>query len=250
LGVPPRIALRGLTQPFSPDPLHIKRYLRVLIFSHFAVYILLTALEIVKAFRNKIVLSPGTLQWLRSFLLQFALVVLVFIGTSLSFQRDLGDPFIEIIKTIVIYLISFNVLRSSNMLHPEIQTVEKEKYTNSSLRDADKNVLLQKITNLMDVEKPYLDNLFSMTELAKRVNATPHHVSQVLNETRNQTFFECLAEYRINAAKEKLRHADYQNLKIEEIAEQVGYNSKSAFNTAFKRITGMTPSAFKQGMME
>lgn len=241
----PELPYVDVAHPFSPDPLYLKRHLRLLIFAHFALYIFLSALEIIKAFRNKVVLSPGTLGWLRSFLLQFLVVVMVFIGTSFAFDRDLGDPFIEIIKTIVIYLISFNVLRSSDMLQPESPLVEKEKYVNSSLRDHDKSQLLQKITAFMDSEKPYLNSLFSMTELARRVNATPHHVSQVLNEMRNQTFFEFLAEYRIRSAQEKLRHADYQNLKIEEIAEQVGYNSKSAFNTAFKRITGMTPSAFR-----
>lgn len=241
----PDLPFVEVQHPFSPDPLGIKRYVRVLTFLHFSIYLLLSTLEIIKALRHKISVAASTLQWLRHFLVQFTLLVATCIVISFVFDRDLGDPFIEIIKTILIYFISFNVLRSSNMLHPEIQTIEKEKYANSSLRDADKTLLLQKITNLMEVEKPYLNNLFSLSELAKRLNATPHHVSQVLNETRNQTFFEFLAEYRINAAKELLRHADYQNLKIEEIAEQVGYNSKSAFNTAFKRITGVTPSAFR-----
>lgn len=241
----PDLPFVDVTHPFSPDPWGIKKYIRDLTFTHFFIYLALSAVEIIKAFRKKGSVAPGTLQWLRNFLLQFSILVLVCIGLSFFYDRDLGDPFIEIVKTILIYFISFNVLRHSNMLQAELPVVEKEKYVNSSLRDADKTLLLQKITQLMDTEQPYLDNLFSMGELAKRVSATPHHVSQVLNEMRNQTFFEFLAEYRINAAKSLLHHADYQNFKIEEIAEQVGYNSKSAFNTAFKRITGMTPSAFR-----
>ncbi|MFN7117050.1 MAG: helix-turn-helix domain-containing protein [Saprospiraceae bacterium] len=239
-----------VAHPFSPDPLGIKRYVRELTFSHFLLYVLLSIVVILKTFRQQVTVSPDTLRWLRHFLLQFGAAVLFFMGISFVFDRDLGDPFIEIIKTILIYFITFNVLRHSNMLQPEVQAVEKEKYVNSSLRDNDKTLLLQKITTLMDNEKPYLDNLFSMSELAKRVSATPHHVSQVLNEMRNQTFFEFLAEYRIHAAKILLHDPHYQNLKIEEIAEQVGYNSKSAFNTAFKRITGMTPSAFKNSTTE
>ena len=51
------------------------------------------------------------------------------------------------------------------------------------------------------------------------------------------------AEYRIEEAKRLLK--EKMNYKVEEIAEQVGYNSKSSFNTAFKKITGMTPSEWR-----
>jgi AraC-like DNA-binding protein len=53
------------------------------------------------------------------------------------------------------------------------------------------------------------------------------------------------AEYRVEEAKKLLK--EKQNIKVEEIAEQVGYNSKSSFNTAFKKITGLTPSEFRNG---
>ena len=56
-------------------------------------------------------------------------------------------------------------------------------------------------------------------------------------------FFEMVAEYRVSEAKSLLR--DHPNIKVEEIAEQVGYNSKSSFNTAFKKLTGTTPSEFQ-----
>jgi AraC-like DNA-binding protein len=51
------------------------------------------------------------------------------------------------------------------------------------------------------------------------------------------------AEYRVEEAKRLLR--EQRNVKVEEIAEQVGYNSKSSFNTAFKKLTGKTPSEFR-----
>jgi AraC-like DNA-binding protein len=42
------------------------------------------------------------------------------------------------------------------------------------------------------------------------------------------------AEYRVEEAKRLLK--EQTNIKVEEIAEQVGYSSKSSFNTAFKKI--------------
>jgi AraC-like DNA-binding protein len=51
------------------------------------------------------------------------------------------------------------------------------------------------------------------------------------------------AEYRVTEAKKLLR--DKPNIKVEEIAEQVGYSSKSSFNTVFKKLTGVTPSEYR-----
>lgn len=57
------------------------------------------------------------------------------------------------------------------------------------------------------------------------------------------SFFEMTAEYRLEEAKRLLR--EKINIKVEEIAEEVGYNSKSSFNAAFKKITGKTPSEWR-----
>ena len=58
--------------------------------------------------------------------------------------------------------------------------------------------------------------------------------------------FELLASYRIKEAQRILASENGKKLTIEEVAEQVGYNSKSAFNAAFKKITKHTPSAFRK----
>jgi AraC-like DNA-binding protein len=58
-----------------------------------------------------------------------------------------------------------------------------------------------------------------------------------------KVFFEMRAEYFIEEAKRLLK--EKMNIKVEEIAEQVGYNSKSSFNTAFKKIVGATPSEWR-----
>ena len=95
----------------------------------------------------------------------------------------------------------------------------------------------------MDTEKPFLQPDFSLPQLADRLKLSVHVVSQVINDSLQKSFFEMTAEYRIEIAKQLLK--DQPNIKIEEIAGQVGYNSKSSFNTAFKKLTGKTPSEFR-----
>ncbi len=66
----------------------------------------------------------------------------------------------------------------------------------------------------------------------------------MINEKAGKTFFDLIAYYRIEEAK-KMLLAGELNETIESIGYTVGYNSKSAFNSAFKKLTGSTPSEFK-----
>ena len=119
------------------------------------------------------------------------------------------------------------------------------KYQKSSLDEATKEIILKGIEQQMKVEKYFKSSTASLSGLAKSINESSHHVSQVINEKLNQSFFEMLASYRVEEAKAILKTELGKKLTIEEIAEQVGYNSKSAFNTAFKKITSQTPSEFR-----
>ena len=95
----------------------------------------------------------------------------------------------------------------------------------------------------MEQRKPYLQTDFSLPELASQLKLTVHQLSQAINNGLGKSFFEMTAEYRIEEAKILLKEKSH--IKVEEIAEQVGYNSKSSFNTAFKKITGVTPSEWR-----
>ena len=119
------------------------------------------------------------------------------------------------------------------------------KYKKSSLDEAEKNVILNNIVSQMENEKYFVKSTASLSGLAKSINESQHHVSQVINENLGQSFFELMATYRVREAQQILKTKLGKKLTIEEVAEQVGYNSKSAFNTAFKKITSQTPSTFR-----
>jgi AraC-like DNA-binding protein len=105
------------------------------------------------------------------------------------------------------------------------------------------------IENLMNEQKPFLDNLFSINRLSKHTGIPSYQLSQILNESFNQSFFEFTRTYRIKEATDLLTDSANANINIEEIANMVGYNSKSAFNKAFLNITGQTPLSFKKENM-
>jgi YesN/AraC family two-component response regulator len=70
-------------------------------------------------------------------------------------------------------------------------------------------------------------------------------ISLVINEKMELSFYDWIAKLRVEEAKKLLTGAKTEHYTIEQIAEEVGYNSKSAFNKAFKKFTGQTPSEFK-----
>ena len=71
-------------------------------------------------------------------------------------------------------------------------------------------------------------------------------LSQIINERLNKNFFELVNAHRIKEAKKRLLDPDAEPLTILAIAFEVGFNSKSAFNAAFKKYTRMTPTQFRE----
>nr|WP_319270905.1 helix-turn-helix domain-containing protein [uncultured Draconibacterium sp.] len=96
---------------------------------------------------------------------------------------------------------------------------------------------------LLNQNSVYRDNTVSLSKLAKQINTSTHALSQVINENFQLTFFELIGQYRIEEAKSKLKTEP--ETKISDIAFEVGYNSLSAFNSAFKKMTGLTPSKYR-----
>ena len=183
-----------------------------------------------------------TLTWARRVIFWFLSIIISFILFKKTFPRDLGDHLIAAHLTLIIYIISINIIRQSTFFHPENKSVKK--YEKSSLTSEIQENTLPKLQELMESEKPFLDSSFSLPILAKSLAVSPHHLSQILNESLGQSFFDMVAQYRIKEAQKLL--LENPNYKVEEIAEQVGYNSKSAFNTAFKKIVGVAPSAYRK----
>ncbi|GAB3495623.1 AraC family transcriptional regulator [Spirosoma knui] len=208
--------------------------------------------------RNPALRSSGKLNVLRILSWLFALVPFLIVLVKPQFYNDLGDYLLATYISVTIYAISFLVMRGSDFLSvepvvsiadpvelPQPVTEPRKKYEKSSLSEEVEEVVLQKLTRLMAVEKPYLQSDLSLPKLASRLNTTPHHLSQLLNDRLEQSFFDLLATYRVREAQAILQDPATSYLKIDEIAERVGYNSSSAFHTAFKRLTNQTPAQFR-----
>jgi AraC-like DNA-binding protein len=102
------------------------------------------------------------------------------------------------------------------------------------------------LLHLMKTEKRFLDTTLTLADVAKELNTNTSYLSRIINARASQNFSQFINDYRIHEARRLLADSGFSNLSIEGIAQTVGFKSKSAFNTAFKNKTGVTPSFYQQ----
>ncbi len=118
------------------------------------------------------------------------------------------------------------------------------KYGNRKIATAEAEQLHRTLDELIRKEQLFKNANLKLSDVAARLNISPHLLSQLLNDNLGKNFTRFINEYRIEAAKKSM-HDDSIH-KLESIAYECGFNSKSTFYTAFKLITGTTPARFKQ----
>ncbi|MDW3652142.1 MAG: helix-turn-helix domain-containing protein [Bacteroidia bacterium] len=139
---------------------------------------------------------------------------------------------------ILIYLISVKIIYQPDFLY------QKEKYAKSSLSKQDIEKYGLKIKDYFENQRIFVDPEFNLNRLSKDLALEKHKVSQILGDYFDASFYDLLNQYRIEEVCRQLLSSRHKNYSILGIAFDCGYQSKSSFNTAFKKIKGVTPSAF------
>jgi len=108
--------------------------------------------------------------------------------------------------------------------------------------------VLDQLRGHMETRRPWLDPDLTLEQLALQLKLRPKLLSQAINDGLGQNFFEFINTYRVKEAKRLLTNPVDRKITVLEVLYQVGFNSKSSFNTVFKKQTGLTPSEFKKKM--
>lgn len=107
----------------------------------------------------------------------------------------------------------------------------------------------EELTSYMVTQKPYLDFELTLQKLASQLDMPEKELSMLINHHMGKHFFDFINEYRIEEAKTILANPEEKELTILEVLYQVGFNSKSSFYTAFKKVAGITPTAYRKGRL-
>ena len=237
---------------FATDPLGCKKYLNLATSIQISFYITLSILKLEKKSRlsglSVLKTNDNLIRSLRNMVFHILIIIIMFIIVKLSFKADLGDYFIGMYISLFVMLTTFRVMNDSAYFErsSSFMDISMAKYSKSSLGESDKQNILAAIIKVFETRDYYSENLASLADLSKKIGESKHHVSQVINEKLGKNFFELLAYYRVEKAKSILTQEKTVRLTIEEISEMVGYNSKTAFNNSFRKLTGKTPSEFRK----
>lgn len=126
----------------------------------------------------------------------------------------------------------------------DIVIEQKKKYKKSSLTSEEAAFYYQQLNNIIKQEAPFLKPNLSLRDLAQMIDLHPNKLSELLNDTIGKNFSEFINYYRVERFKKLVILPKNSHLSLLGIAYESGFNSKTAFNTFFKKETGMTPKAY------
>jgi AraC-like DNA-binding protein len=133
-----------------------------------------------------------------------------------------------------------------NLIFIKQDEVKTENKNFSRLTTQEIQNQVEKINQLMTLEKIYLNENLNLREFASHLKADPNLISFILNNHLGGNFYDFVNRYRIEEVKHKLNNPDYKHLSLLGIALESGFNSKTTFNRVFKQIIGITPTEFQK----
>jgi AraC-like DNA-binding protein len=193
--------------------------------------------------------------WLERIIIAMLLLTVVVIFYNIVFSLERLNLSMNGVVLIVIFYIAFHSMRQKE-IYPfkeanieEIISISEEPVIDDTKKkivsDEELNLLQTQLAQFMEKQKPYLDPDLNLIKLANNVEVSTHRLSYVINSGFNMNFFNFVNKYRVEEAKLLLLNSKKEHYSILGIANEAGFSSKSAFNTTFKKVTGQTPSDFK-----
>jgi AraC-like DNA-binding protein len=200
-------------------------------------------------FRNVQYIIPisSRIKWLKELFYCFSLFALTLLVLYIFvLYKGKYDPLTNYTYTLItsgiIYFISYKLVFNPELVNPDF-TQKYRAYMEFEGKDGEK--YLQKLKSLMNEEKVFNNPGLKLSLLAEQLGLPSHQVSKLINEKFGKSFNDFVNEYRVKEFIKRLNNAEYRSYTIYGIALDVGFNSKSSFNTAFKKITGKIPSEYK-----
>lgn len=180
-----------------------------------------------------------------SILILFAIVLFTDILAASFNSRLFMEISLILLNSIIIFLflIVFKYPDYYKTIHI---VVKEEKQKRQLLNGIDLDLIERKITVLMEKEQIFMDENLSLESMAAMLGVGRHQLSQYMNDILGENFASFINRHRIKAAKKMLIQRPDENIII--IAYEVGFKSKSTFNSSFAKFEKTTPKAFRKSL--
>lgn len=224
----------------------------------FLAYIILSYHALVVHKRNLKVITATVkeieMDWLRYFLLILSVISLFWLNDAL-FSIPFLLKVMPVIYTGSIFFLAYFSIRQEAVFPydkaemKEIVILLEQPLANvqtktARLNDQEFALSLAKLNQLMAEDQIFLNNDLSLPGLANRLELSIHNTSYLINKHTGGNFYNFINQLRVEEAKKMLLEGRMEELNMVGIAFASGFNSKTAFNTAFKKYTGYSPTAY------
>lgn len=197
-------------------------------------------------------------KWLTRIVVLFLIILPVTIIKDISHFSNFREIFIwtlTILTTSALIVFSWFILKALYTpeifrgVDPEIKPIRNSTNSKNKSIGIDLNVidiaLVEQLKKHMIENEPFLESTLTLQDLALQMNIHTHELSILINRHNGQHFFDFINKYRIEKAIEIIEKSSIKEFTIQQILFDVGFNSKSSFNTAFKKHTGLTPTQYR-----
>ncbi len=153
-------------------------------------------------------------------------------------------------QPVFIFLVVLVILSAAGIVilvsHQRRQRRRRDKYKTIPIDSKRIEDVLARLLHLIDEERLFLDPDLTLNKLSLRLRIHYTHLSRIINERFGLSYNDFINKYRIEEARKKLTSPEEKESTILDIAYSTGFYSKSVFNAAFKKFTGMTPTEYRR----
>ena len=233
------IIIVGLIKPYSTNISFWHNYFAWFIYFVWGSYLLLSGFEIKKVI-SVVFKGSSKSTTLNTWL------VLVFLGNVLIFLAYLIGYFWLYFVEMITFSTVFYTLMIFYLIKKDRNTIFKnalEKYSSKKIDSLEAEILMERLASIMEQEQLYRKSTLKLEDVAAKMDISSHKLSQLLNDNIGERFSTYVNRYRVAKAIQLLNKNHL--FTLEAIGYEAGFLSKSGFYATFKRITGKTPSAFR-----
>lgn len=206
-----------------------------------------------KAKNNFSDLKDVDLQWLNTLISGVGIIAL-FWGLSVVINHPYWTAISLALPPLVLMFLGLRALKQAPLRRDAnaatgTDSADSEptplKYAKSGLSQERMKELANQLESFMHQDKAFLEGDLTLNQLSSRIGVPQHQLSQVLNQHLGSSFFEYINRLRVQEAQRCLADSAFHGQTLLDIGLAAGFNSKAAFNAAFKRYSGLTPTEFR-----
>lgn len=246
------VTIGGVIVPYQTFPEAWNHFIVRLIYLQWGIYMIATGVLLRNTLKTFLVNRSGLNTREKFWLWVYGGSCVLYIVYLLALLRVVYSIYIGggVAFTSILYLTILFFVKGSRMdqLLAVPEAALPDKPEKRRIADNNAQAWAGKLEQLIMEKALYKDPNLKLSDLAHAINIPAYQLSQLLNDNLGKSFSTYINEYRINEACKLITTKEH--LTFEAIGYEVGYNSKSTFYAAFKKVMDTTPALFKENTMK